>query len=266
MPVLQLILMLAFTALLLVPLERLLPMHADQRQWRPGLMTDLIHATVSAGIIQLGMAATIAGIGIAVATLVPGEVGTAVRALPWWAQFVALLIVSDFMFYVAHWTVHKVPALWRFHTVHHSSERLDWIAAHRVHPVDQLFNGTLIALPGIALGFAPEILVTYALLYRWHALILHANVAIELGVLGKLITTPHFHHWHHARDAAAHDRNFGGQLALWDRLFGTVHAPAGPPAAYGIDQPVPADYLGQIVHPFRGDTAEAPARIVPARH
>ena len=73
-----------------------------------------------------------------------------------------------------------------------------------------------------------------------------------------LIASPDFHHWHHAREREAWDRNFAGQLALWDFAFGTAHLPKGRQAqSFGTGEPIPADYAAQLVHPFRRPGSEA---------
>lgn len=258
--------LLAFTALLFVPLERLLPLHGDQRLRRPGLATDLLHVLLSGFIIRAGFVVSLAGIGLITARLIPDSIGMSVRSQPDWLEFAELFILSDLCFYIAHRIVHAVPGLWRFHAVHHSSEQLDWLASFRVHPVDQIFNATLIALPGIALGFSHETLVLYAVLYRWHALLLHSNIRIDLGPINKVIATPHFHHWHHADQTEAHDRNFGGQIILWDRLFQTAYVPRTLPQRYGIGDSLPGDYIGQLAAPFKPvapDKTESVSAMVP---
>ncbi|WP_052134730.1 sterol desaturase family protein [Sphingomonas sp. 37zxx] len=244
------LLLLAFTALLFIPLEVLVPMHRDKALRRPGLATDLLHVLLSGFLIRAGFATSVAGIGMATAHLAPVAIGATIRSQPDWLQFIELFVLSDLCFYVGHRLVHAVPWLWRFHAVHHSSEQLDWLASFRVHPVDQILNASLIALPGIALGFGGEPLLLYALLYRWHSLLLHSNVRISLGPLDRLIATPHFHHWHHADQIEAHDRNFGGQTLIWDRLFRTAYVPPNLPDRYGVSDPLPRDYVGQLLAPF----------------
>lgn len=68
-----------------------------------------------------------------------------------------------------------------------------------------------------------------------------------------VIVTPAFHHWHHAADVAADDRNFGMFLSVWDRLFGTALDTEALPTAYGVPgSPLTlADYVGQLTIPFR---------------
>lgn len=250
----DLILLLAL-GLVFAPLEWLRPIRRERPDWRR-LLTDGLHVFVSGDLIRWGSAAVTIGLVAYAHALTPGTVSMQVRSQPVWLQYVELLVLSDLAFYLAHRLCHAVPMLWRFHEVHHSSEHLDWIAAHRVHPVDQVLNNTLIALPAILLGFSPAALLVYVVVYRWHSILLHANVRVDFGPLKRLIASPQFHHWHHADEAWAYDRNFGGQLVIFDRLFGTLNLPPDRmPQKYGLTTPIAPDYLGQLVHPFRRPAA-----------
>ena len=242
---------LAAAALIFVPLERLIPLHHHPKGPRAGLGVDVLHLFVSGLLIRGGALLTTLLLSWAAWSVVPSALQQSVRGQPGWLQFVELLILSDFAFYIAHRTVHSVDWLWRFHAVHHSSEQLDWIATYRVHPVDQIFNSTVIALPAIALGFSSGPLLVYAFIYRWHAMLLHSNVKVGFGILGKLVASPRFHHWHHADETQAYNKNFGGQLALWDRIFGTAYEQDALPSRYGSGGAVPANYIEQIAGPFR---------------
>ena len=86
------------------------------------------------------------------------------------------------------------------------------------------------------------------------ATLIHANVRFEGGFLRSLLATPRFHHWHHAADPAAIDKNFAVHLPVLDRIFGTHHLPRDRwPDAYGIAgvDAVPAGFVSQFTHPFR---------------
>ena len=236
----------AIVALVFVPLEALLPARGRPEFSLARYRTDLLHALLGGLVIRAGTVALIAVL------LLPAH-GVPSTALDWpiWLQFVAVLLISDLMFWLAHRLYHAVPLLWKFHRVHHSSEHLDWLAAFRVHPVDQIVNASIIALPTMVLGFSPVALLIYALLYKWHAILLHSNVDVSFGPLGWVVTTPRFHHWHHANQVEAYDRNFGGQLAIWDRLFGTAYQSEQPrPERYGVDDPPPENFVSHMVLPF----------------
>lgn len=242
--------MLLVLAVVFVPLERLLPARAPSWSWSR-VRVDLLHVFVSGTVIRWGGAAVIVGLGLMAAALVPHPLRAAIQAQPDWAEFIELLLLCDLGFYSAHRLSHAVPWLWRFHEVHHSSEQLDWLATYRVHPVDQLVNNALIIGPSILLGFSAAPMLIYAMIYRWHAILLHSNVRIDFGPLRWIVASPLFHHWHHADQPEAYDRNFGGQLVIFDWLFGTLNLRSCElPARYGLTPPIPDTYLGQLAHPF----------------
>jgi sterol desaturase/sphingolipid hydroxylase (fatty acid hydroxylase superfamily) len=110
-------------------------------------------------------------------------------------------------------------------------------------------------------------LLIYALIYRVHSPLLHSNVRLGFGWLGRIITTPSFHHWHHANeDAATTNKNFSGLLPCFDWLFGTLHLPSRYPVRYGIVESMPQNYLGQLAQPFRSPSLPpaSPAPSSPA--
>lgn len=248
--------------IILLALERLFPMHPEQKSLRSGWQVDILHVFLSGTLIRLGTTLAVLTASVFALSVVPESVRNVIRAQPDWLEFLELLLLSDLCFYLAHRLCHAVPFLWRFHAVHHSSERLDWLATYRVHPVDQVLNSTLIALPAVVLGFSPIPVLVYAIIYRLHAPFLHSNIKFDLGPLGLVFTSPRFHHWHHADQADAYDLNFGGQLTIFDRLFGT-HNTSGEttiPTRYGIGGAIPETYASHLLQPFRmgrGSTAAA---------
>lgn len=201
--------------------------------------------------MKIGSAFLIGSMLIALSTCVPDGVGVFVRSQPLWAQVFALIILGDIGFYLAHRISHASPVLWRFHAVHHSIEQMDWLAGHRVHPFDQILSNFMKLLPLFLLGFSVEAMAVSGLIYIAHATLLHSNFNFSLGPLDRILATPRFHHWHHAREAEAFGHNFGGQTLLMDWLFGTLRVPTGFPARYGTEENVPAHYLRQMVWPLQ---------------
>jgi sterol desaturase/sphingolipid hydroxylase (fatty acid hydroxylase superfamily) len=238
--------------LIFIPLERLLAMHPLQRIFRRGWWNDVIYLFVNGWLIKLGILIMIAGGIVVSAWLIPPPVRVAVAGQPYWLQIVEVVLVADLGFYFAHRMFHAIPLLWRFHQLHHSIEELDWLAAVRVHPVDQIATKGISLLPVFALGFSEAAIAAFAFLYHWQSILLHSNISISFGPLRWLIASPDFHHWHHSKEVAARDKNFAGQLSLLDVLFGTAHMPPGQvPSQYGIDEPLPPTYLSQLLYPFR---------------
>ncbi|KUM28308.1 fatty acid hydroxylase [Mesorhizobium loti] len=238
--------------LIFVPLEHLMPSHEGRRYLRRGFVTDLLHLLITGLLFKVGFLLLVAACLVGIDSAVPSIVGETVRAQPVWLQTVELIVVSDLGFYVAHRTLHSVPFLWRFHAIHHSIEELDALAAHRVHPLDQLFVKATSLLPVYALGFALGPIIIAALIYQWQSLLIHSNIRIGFGPFRWVVASPLFHHWHHANQREALDKNFAGQLSIIDAIFGTMHMPEAMPTRYGTDDPVPDTYIQQLAYPFTG--------------
>jgi sterol desaturase/sphingolipid hydroxylase (fatty acid hydroxylase superfamily) len=234
-----------------ISLEVLAPLHDGRRSPRAWAV-DLTHAVGDRALIIPLVAVALAAAEPAVTAAVPAGFRNGFGAMPWAAQVAVIVVATDLANYLTHRMLHRVSFLWALHAVHHSSERLDWLATSRVHPLDLSINIVAVTLPTYALGkveLAPW-LVTFFFVYPF---ITHANARIRLRAVETVFVTPGFHHWHHAVDAEAHDRNFGMFLSLWDRLFGTVVDADDFPTAYGIgsNQLEAADYVGHLTLPFR---------------
>jgi sterol desaturase/sphingolipid hydroxylase (fatty acid hydroxylase superfamily) len=236
-------------------------MHPEQRVFRRGWWNDLIYVIVNGWLIKLGLI-TLLVISILVSrAILPQSWRDAVGAQPYWLQTLEVLVIADVGFYLVHRLFHAVPWLWQFHAVHHSIEELDWLAAHRVHPIDQILTKSASLIPCFALGYSEVALAAFAVIYHWHSILLHANVRLNLGPLRWLIASPEFHHWHHSDHREAYDKNFAGQLAFLDVVFGTAHMTRGQkPTKYGCSDPVPRTYWQQLLYPFRQWLPPKPAR------
>jgi len=241
-------------SLVFIPLERLFARRPEQGVFRPGWRTDLAYFFVSSLLVQLLTILTLQPAMIFFDWAVIPAVRDTVRAWPGVLQFLALLLVADLTQYWVHRSFHAVPALWRFHAVHHSAEQMDWLAGSRLHLVDIAVTRGLTYVPIYVLGFAEGPLLAYLVVVSAQATFIHANVRFEFGLLKWVIATPQFHHWHHAAEAEAADKNFAVHLPVIDAVFGTMHLPRRWPTAYGIsagDQ-APDGFWRQLVWPIRG--------------
>lgn len=237
--------------LIFSPLEYFFPIHKRKSQIRAGWLTDVQHFFISGIFIRLGLAAVVVMSGQIGSGILPASIRATIGGLPVWFQVVAIIIIADLGFYVSHRLMHSVPFLWKFHAVHHSSEQLDWLAAFRVHPVDQVIVKGTSLIPVFALGFSGVSIGIAALAYHWQSILIHSNFRVRPGIFRWWVATPEFHHWHHANQPEALDKNFSGQLPLWDLLFRTAYLPGVMPANYGTHDPVPREYLQQMTDPFR---------------
>ena len=240
-------------SLVFIPLERLFARLPEQGVFRRGWRTDLTYFFVSSLLVQLLTILTLKPAMILFDWAAIPAVRETVRAWPGVVQFVALLFVADFTQYWVHRTFHAVPILWRFHAVHHSAEQMDWLAGSRLHLVDIAMTRGLTYVPIYVLGFAEGPLLAYLVVVSAQATFIHANVRFEFGPLKWLVATPQFHHWHHAAEADAIDKNFAVHLPVIDAVFGTMYLPPRWPQGYGIGggDRVPNGFLRQFVWPFR---------------
>jgi sterol desaturase/sphingolipid hydroxylase (fatty acid hydroxylase superfamily) len=238
--------------LVFLPFERVLPRNPKQPLWRKDAGNDLIYLLLNGAIIRLMILPIVVLLAQARGWLNPAALTQAIGSQPLWLQSIEAIILADLGFYLAHRLFHAVPFFWRFHAIHHSIEDLDWLATFRVHPLDQLVSSTASLAPLILLGFPDAAMAVYAAIYRWHSVLLHSNLRLAFGRLGLVVATPEFHSWHHSRTPEAWDKNFAGQFALWDVIFGTAYLPRGAQSlASGIDLEVPRKYPDQLAFPFR---------------
>ncbi len=158
--------------------------------------------------------ATVAAV-LCLEAVVPDGFGAITGRQPFWLQIIEAVVLVDLGVYVSHRLLHT-RYLWRFHEVHHSAEEMNWFVAFRFHPVDLGINAILTTIPAVLLGLSIEAIAVAKLINGWQSTISHANVWLGLGPLRRIFIDPGFHHWHHANDRDAYDRNFGGLLVVWD--------------------------------------------------
>jgi sterol desaturase/sphingolipid hydroxylase (fatty acid hydroxylase superfamily) len=175
-------------------------------------------------------------------------------------------LALDFSFYAAHVSWHKIPALWRFHAVHHSDPAVDVTTTVRQHPVEGLLRYAALAAMAIAIGPSPVAFAVYRAASALNALLEHANLRAprRLDSLLSLVTTwPHLHKVHHSRNPEQTDTNYGNLFSFWDRLFGTfTPSHLGRQIAYGLDgtdDPALQTTAGLLALPFRGLAASGAA-------
>lgn len=235
---------------LVVPFEKLFPRHRGQRVRREGLGTDLTFALATPLISAIGLvAAAIAGV-VSLAWLPGFALRPLVTRLPAPALAILGAVLFDLAGYWVHRFAHENARLWRFHSVHHTGEQLDWLSGIRVHPLDGFLLGPPVLLL-IAAGFPAKITGGIAILQMIVGLFLHANVRWRLRPLHRIIATPDFHHWHHANEPASIHTNYAAFLPIWDQLFGTYRVPKDrQPMSYGIDEPHPTSFVGLLSAPL----------------
>jgi sterol desaturase/sphingolipid hydroxylase (fatty acid hydroxylase superfamily) len=256
-----------FLVVVFRPLEMAFPARPGQRFFRPAWWTDLCFFLGQYLLWGGLVVAALAAFGRWLDGVVPAGFRQGVASQPWWLQAAEVVLLSDLLVYWGHRLQHRIDFLWRFHKVHHSAEHLDWLAAHREHPLDSIYTVGLINLPAIVLGFPLETLAGLIAFRGVWAIYIHSNVRINLGPLRVLVGSPELHHHHHDRDRDA--GNYANLSPLMDVLFGTYRCPAHEPEHLGLREPSPHGYLGHMLRPLlprdrRRSSAPAPVATCPA--
>jgi sterol desaturase/sphingolipid hydroxylase (fatty acid hydroxylase superfamily) len=255
-PILRLSLWLAILAVIFVPLERLFAVN-PQKILRKGIGNDLCYYILNSFLPSMLLSLPVGLLAWTVHRAVPGGFLAATAALPLWARMFAGLVAGEIGYYWGHRWSHEIPFLWRFHSIHHSAEHVDFLVNTRAHPVDMVFGRLCGLVPIYVLGLGGPVgpagtlvPVLVTLVGTVWGFFIHANLCWRFGPLEWLVSTPAFHHWHHTLSGPI-NRNYAATLPWIDRIFGTHHLPSEEwPAAYGIKVRLPDTLAGQLAYPL----------------
>lgn len=175
-------------------------------------------------------------------------------------QIAAVVVGADFLGYWSHRLVHRVPALWPIHIMHHAPERLYWLNGLRSHPIDSLLTSLIIVPWAVFLGFSRTSLILSGLIVTCHLMLQHAVVKLP-SRFGFLFATPDWHIVHHDRDLAGKPVHLGRIFSFWDRLFGTAAPGRARPAALGLPGRKATSLLSELAVPFGGGDRRNGGRI-----
>jgi sterol desaturase/sphingolipid hydroxylase (fatty acid hydroxylase superfamily) len=242
-------------ALILIPMELAFPANRGQKIFRKAWLLDLTFLLGQYLLWGALVASLLNYFADNLVLIVPHSFSVFIKSQPTWLQLIEVIFFSDLLIYWGHRLQHNVPFLWRFHKVHHSAERLDWLAAYREHPLDSVYTIGLINLPYVIMGFDMSLIVGVIAFRGIWAIYIHSNVRIPLGPLRMLIGAPELHHWHHDLDRNA--GNYANLSPLMDLMFGTYTCPDHEPEKVGIKEEFPKNYVGQMLEPIIGKEAWA---------
>ncbi|MEM7768288.1 MAG: sterol desaturase family protein [Pseudomonadota bacterium] len=142
------------------------------------------------------------------------------------------VLAADFVYYWEHRLAHEVRILWTQHAVHHSSRDMNILVGIRFGPFEG-FISAILHFPLLLIGFPPELVFFGIIVVLAYQTWIHTELIGKLGRLEGILNTPANHRVHHGCDDKYIDRNYGGILIIWDRLFGTYQAEEETPA-YGL--------------------------------
>ena len=206
--------------------------------------------------LRVGVVLAVSGLALAPQGLLDGA---AIKAPA--LQFLVAFLLLDFTRYWVHRADHRIAFLWRFHRVHHSSERLNATSGLRMHAVDLL---QLTAIPIVLYwllldvsSFESWVIPAAMAMGIVFDSFQHANIAMDMTksinkVFNTVLNNPHFHSWHHTRDGFLRDGNYGNVLVIWDRIFKSQVTQDSSPDSLGlpVDQQLEQGVFGlQLMRP-----------------
>ncbi len=151
----------------------------------------------------------------------------------WWV-WVGALILYDFLYYWNHRAGHEISLLWAAHVVHHSSEDYNLSTALRQPSTYFLFSWVFY-VPMAVIGVPPLVFVVVGLIDLLYQFWVHTQLVGKLGWFDRVFCSPSNHRVHHGQNDYCIDKNYGGILIVWDRIFGTfTEERDGEKPIYGI--------------------------------
>lgn len=215
----------AFWGAILVTLglQRLVPAKPGQKIFSPSFAQDLVwvvYQTVLQALIvvtYVDLLIWLYGRYFSFLTI------TSLSQFPGWVRLLAAVLLVDFLYWSQHYFNHKVPFLWRFHSLHHSQRELNFFTDFRYHFLEYIVRHTFLVIPLLILRVEMPMIVALLIFQRWYSRFYHGNIKTDLGPLRYILVTPQSHRVHHSVEPEHRDTNFGALLSIWDFAMGTQH-------------------------------------------
>jgi sterol desaturase/sphingolipid hydroxylase (fatty acid hydroxylase superfamily) len=204
--------------LLEIAIPRRTPNFSKPVRWS----TNLLMIVIDTIVVRLLLPITSLGVALYATTNEWGLLH--LFSLPVFVEALIAILLLDLGIYAQHVASHKIPLLWRVHRVHHTDPDIDTTTGIRFHPVEiilsMLYKFVLILLVG------PTVMAVliFEIVLNSTALFNHANIRLPARldkILRLILVTPDVHRVHHSVITGETDSNYGFNLTIWDRLFGT---------------------------------------------
>ncbi|MEQ1652958.1 MAG: sterol desaturase family protein, partial [Hyphomicrobium sp.] len=192
------------------------------RRW----LTNLTIVGIGSLLVRLMSALAVPLVAIAAAVYAESQGFGLLNVLKWppWLEVLLAVVVLDLAIWFQHWAAHMIPALWRLHQVHHADVDIDVTTAIRFHPIEIALSMLWKIVCVVALGVSPLAVLLFEIILNGCAMFNHANVALPQWLdraLRTFLVTPDMHRVHHSVIGRELNSNFGFNLSIWDRVFGT---------------------------------------------
>ncbi len=195
-------------------------------KWRLGEMWASLSVFIPAQLTEKAATAVFLYGFFFLADFIPWQI-----PVNWWITILAILFV-DLLYYWEHRLEHQIRILWSYHSIHHSSPIYNYTTALRVSFIDN-FVTWVFFLPAIAIGFHPAVVLLSLVFILTYQFWIHTELIRKMGWFEYIFNSPSHHRVHHGSDDIYLDKNYGGLLIIWDRIFGTFQKEEFKPT-YGL--------------------------------
>lgn len=205
---------------------------------RSGRGYDLgaLGGTIGTAIGQFITKALMAGV-VAAGLMLAYQFAPVKFAVDDWRTWALGFLAVEFCYYWQHRFSHTIRWFWASHATHHSPNEFTLPAALRLSWTSTLSGGWVFFIPAALCGLHPLVIATLLTLSLQYQYFLHTEAVRKLGPLEWIFNTPSHHRVHHGSNPEYIDKNYGGVLIIFDRLFGTF-AEERAPVVYGLTKPL----------------------------
>ncbi len=169
--------------IIFIPLELFFPKNNKQTKFHEEWRTDLVYFVISHLFIQIFGIITQKPAILFFSWMGLAKIHLWVHGLPFIVALFLAFLTTDIFQYWAHRIFHTRVYLWRFHSVHHSTKSMDWLAGSRTHFIDIFFTRAMTFIPLYVLGFSTAVFNVYIIFIAIHAVLIHSNTRINFGFL-----------------------------------------------------------------------------------
>ncbi len=159
--------------------------------------------------------------------------------LPFGLRVVLEVVLLDLIIYIQHVLFHSMPILWRLHKMHHADLELDVTSGIRFHPIEIIISMGIKFASIYFLGVLPISVLLFEIILNGMAMFNHSNIYLPKSlddILKLFVVTPSMHRIHHSIHSFEHHTNYGFNLSIWDRIFGTFLKEPNSPLTIGLTE------------------------------
>jgi sterol desaturase/sphingolipid hydroxylase (fatty acid hydroxylase superfamily) len=217
-----------------IPIDFVASQQREYKETAANFGVGIVHEILSSAIAIVLILSGLSFFSTLSPFVIPVNIGTVLLAI----------LIGDFIYYWNHVTEHRIRFFWAYHSVHHSSTDFNLSVALRLAWIED-FILWIFYIPMVLMGFHPLVVLLSLEIIGLYQVWIHTQKIGRLGILDEFLNTPSLHRVHHGTNRQYIDKNYGGILCIWDKLFGT-YEPEQEKVVYGLTKNIGTQNLIKI--------------------